>query len=149
MKIRRTSLFFNNIISCKSVVNINKWYEELVSFRNSIIKSNIFQTGPFFYKINNLNLENQKAEFTFYMPIDKAVSIKDNTKYTYIKNFIIKDGLTIRIEDLENELEDSYEVLKECAQSNGLNLQGEFYNIYTDIYGEPVVDVYAPIEEGK
>lgn len=149
MNVRRTSLFFNNVISCKSVISLNKWYEELSKFRNSIIKTNIFQSGPFFYKVNNLDLENQRAEFIFYMPIDRGVSIKDSDKYTYIENFIIKDGLTIRIDDVENQLEDAYEVLRKCADSNGLNLKDEFYNIYIDIYGEPVIDIYAPIKEEK
>jgi len=48
---------------------------------------------------------------------------------------------------LDDDIDQSYEWLRICAESNQLKLMEPFYHIYLDVYGEGIVDIFAPIAQ--
>jgi hypothetical protein len=55
------------------------------------------------------------------------------------------DGLIFRHADLDEPIEESYDLLRAAAQAHHITLQEPFINIYLDVYGDGIIDIYAPI----
>ncbi|XID94303.1 DUF5085 family protein [Paenibacillaceae bacterium WGS1546] len=151
MKIKRSSLMFNNVIQLTTPCKLNEWDWAAREFRNVIIKNNLYATGPTIYQVADLNLETNEAVFTFCMPVNEPLQMPNNDKFGFEEVWHIPDGLLMRHADLDDDLEQSYEIVRACAEANDIRLQEPFYNIYLDVYGDGVIDIYAPIlpEEPK
>lgn len=147
MSIRRCALAFENVLSRSGQGNYEKWQDQIYEFRDSIIKNELYPTGPIFYKI--VKLENNQYKYTISIPVNRKVKIDDKNKgdYEFVEKLFFKDGLTMKDYGFEDDLDDTNKILKECAHKNNLKLTGEFYHISIDIYGEKVVQTYAPIKE--
>lgn len=145
MKIKRSPLIFHNVLSTKVICNKEEWLGYARELRNSLVKSNLYSTGPIIYKRNKLE-DSNKIEAVLYLPINAEIELKEDTKYEFIKELKFDDGLTLRHADLDDDLETvTYDTLREAAKKYNLELVEPFYNIYLDVFGDGVIDVYAPI----
>lgn len=151
VKIKRSSLRFNNVLRVTTRCKGGEWLQAARALRNAVIKNNLYATGPTIYQVTNLNTEANEADFTFCLPVNEPVVMPENDKYSFDAVWHIPDGLLLRHADLEDDLEDSYGLMRACAEANGILLQEPFYNIYLDVYGDGVIDIFAPIlqEEPK
>ena len=149
MSIRRCALMFENVVSRSGQGSYEKWQDQIVQFRNSIIKNELYATGPIFYKISKM--ENDEYKYTIYVPVNEKLNINDKDKedYEFTERFFIKDGLTMKDYGFEDDLEDTDRILRECAENHNLKLTEEFYHISIDVYGEKIIQTYAPIKEGE
>lgn len=145
MKIKRCPLIFNNVISTQVRCQKDEWHLAAREFRNAIIKNQLYATGPVIYQITNIPDVSDEAIFHFYLPINEAVDMPGNDKYSFHAEWKFEDGLVIRHADLDEEMEPSYELLRLTAASFELELQEPFFNIYLDVYGTGIIDIYAPI----
>lgn len=148
MKIRRCPLVFNNVISANLKCKVDDWYELAAEFRNRIIRSGLYVTGPVIYKYENFNNIDDDVNFTFYLPVNEPINMAKNDIFNFYKLWKIEDGLAIRHADLDEDIEEDNKILKACAIANKCKLQEPFYNIYLDVYGGGIIDIYAPIVEG-
>ncbi|RXZ83825.1 hypothetical protein EBB07_05460 [Paenibacillaceae bacterium] len=82
---------------------------------------------------------------TFYVPISEEVDTQGLQEYTFYSQMVYEDGLLFRHSDSEESLEVSYEMLRMAAAEYGLTLKEPFFNSYIHVYGEAVIDIYAPI----
>ena len=147
MRIRRNQLTFHNVISTTTSCKADEWYLIARDLRNAVIKNGLYGVGPVIYQTSHAENENDELTFTFYLPVNQKIDMPENKKYQFAEKFEINDGLVFRHADLEEPLEESYELLREAAESLNFVLEEPFYNIYLDVYGEGIVDIYAPIIE--
>ncbi|MFB9277186.1 DUF5085 family protein [Cohnella cellulosilytica] len=145
MKIKRSSLTFNNVIRLTTTCKLNEWDRVARELRNAILKNNLYATGPTIYQVSEMNRDENEAVFTFCLPISEPIAMPPNDKYSFETVWNIPDGLMLRHADLDDELEISYDIVRTCAEANDIRLQEPFYNIYLDVYGDGVIDIFAPI----
>jgi effector-binding domain-containing protein len=147
MKIKRAPLIFHHVLSSTVKAFPEEWDLIARDFRNAIIKNGLYTTGPIFYQVPDFTTDANDVpmKFTFFAPVNEAVQIPPNEKYQYHDVLEFKDGLVLRHADMDEEVEESYAALHACAEQNGLTLQEPFYNIYLDVFGGGIMDIYAPI----
>ncbi|BCN31967.1 DUF5085 family protein [Anaeromicropila herbilytica] len=144
MKIKRGSLILHHVISVKEICESNEWMNASKELRNAIIRNGLYPTGPMIYQMRNIK-ESDKKEFTLFIPVNAPINMEENEKFFYLDTLSFEDGLTYRHSDMDEDFEDSYELLKMTAQSIGVELEETFYNIYLPVFGGSIVDIYAPI----
>lgn len=83
MKIRRSPLLFNRVISRRLVGDMKEWYMGARELRNMVIKNGLYGTGPVFYQVSACEEEEGKMEFNFYLPVNVAVNLKENQSYSF------------------------------------------------------------------
>ena len=147
MKIKRCPVIFNNVISTEVKCKPEEWYHAALDLRNAVIKNGLYGTGPIIYQVGQYDERKDEAEFRFYLPVNAPISMPENDKYHFDEEFLLTDGLVIRHADLDDDLEESYELLEACAGENGFVLQEPYYHIYLDVFGDGIIDIFAPIIE--
>ncbi|WP_243291285.1 DUF5085 domain-containing protein [Bacillus sp. FJAT-47783] len=145
MKIKRCPIVFHNVISTTARCKTDEWYITARDFRNAIIKNGLYSTGPVMYKVTNFDKSANEADYSFYLPINMPLQMDENDQYSFDEIWKFDDGLTLRHADLDDDIEDSYELLRASAKAYKFELEEPFYNIYLDVYGDGIIDIYAPI----
>ncbi|MDX8360753.1 DUF5085 family protein [Cytobacillus sp. IB215316] len=149
MKIKRCPIVFNNIISYTTKCSHDEWPHAARELRNAVIKNGLYGTGPIIYQVSDFDEAVNEAQYTFYIPVNAAVKMAENEKYRFMDKLNIPDGLLIRHADLDESIGQSYQLLQACAEANDFSLQEPFYNIYLDVYGDGIIDIFAPIKEER
>jgi effector-binding domain-containing protein len=145
MIIKRNSVNFHNVLSTSAVCKKSEWHFIARELRNAVIRNGLYATGPVIYQVNPAANGEDEAGYTFYLPVNTTLEMPENDKYKFHEIWGFADGLSFRHSDLEEDLEASYEMIRDAAQENGLELQEPFYNIYLEVYGGGIIDIYAPI----
>jgi len=136
----------SNVIIAKMTTKTDQWHEGAKEVRNAIIRNGLYGTGPIMYQVGDVDVEQGTAEFTIYIPVNRPVEMEENSEYKFEEDWLIKDALVIRHADLDDDIAESYDLLRACAEANQLTLKEPFYNIFLDVFGEGVIDICAPIE---
>ena len=145
MKIRRSPIEFHNVIRMKVICQKSELKEKILELKYTILKLGLFGTGPIIYTVTD-TLEESMKEFELFLPLNAQVELKENSTYHFMTSFKFEDGLWYRHADLTESIAPSYELLKLAAKSEKLDLVEPFYNIYLDVYGGGIIDIYAPIK---
>lgn len=145
MKIKRTSVTFHNVLSTSAFCKKRDWHLIARDLRNAVIKNGLYGTGPVIYQMVQSADAEDEARYTFYLPVNAVIEMPDNEKYQFHEKWGFEDGLSFRHCDLDENLEDSYEMMKDAAEANDLQLEEHFYNIHLDVYGGGIIDIFAPI----
>ncbi|WP_138755914.1 DUF5085 family protein [Paenibacillus sinopodophylli] len=145
MKIKRCPIMFKNVISARITTESENWYEAAQGLRNAVIRNGLYGTGPVMYQALALEPKTNKVEYNFYIPVSEPVAMEKNEQYQFEETWIVQDALVLRHADLDESIEESYELLRACAEAHQLTLQEPFYNIYLDVFGGGVIDICAPI----
>ncbi len=140
MKIERRPMMFLNILSKQACGEPNEWPLHARELRNGIIKSNLYPTGPVMFQVGT-------TDYSIHVPVNEGIDVEGLEGYSFKDVIFYEDGFLFRHTDSEESLEETYEMLRMCAEEYGVKLKEPFYNIYIPIYGEAVIDIYAPIEE--
>ncbi|QCJ44245.1 DUF5085 family protein [Bacillus sp. S3] len=148
MNIKRKPVVFHNVIRAAATCKSEEWFASAVELRNAVIKSGLYGTGPIIYQFAGYDPKTDMADYTFYLPVNAPIQLTENAKFQFFPEWKFSDGLVLRHADLEEDLEESYEVLRACADEFRLELQEPFYHIYLDVYGGGIIDIYAPISGG-
>lgn len=145
MRIKRCPVEFNNVISTKARCRFNEWPMVAKELRNAVILNGLYGTGPIIYQVKGIEESRGEAEYTFYLPVNEQIDMPENDKYTFYERWRLEDGLTFRHADLDEDIEVAYDFLRMAAKDNQLELEEPYYHIYLDVYGEGIIDIYAPI----
>lgn len=145
MKIKRIPLTFHNVLRAAAVCKRDEWYHQARSIRNSVVSNGLYGTGPIIYQVSLVNVAEDEAEYTFHVPLNNTIELENNEHYEFAERLSYEDGLLLRHADLDDDIEESYAILRACAEANQFVLQEPFYNIYLDVYGDGVIDIFAPI----
>jgi len=145
MKIRRCPIVLHNVVSAKSNMRLDEWHDGIIGIRNAVIRNELYGVGPVMYQVDQVNLEEETAEFTYYIPVNQQVVLNETNEYGFDESWQVEDALVFRHADLDDDISESYALLRACAEANELTLQEPFYNIYLDVFGGGVIDICAPI----
>lgn len=145
MKIKRCPIIFHNVISTTVDCKRSEWHRVVQATRNAILLQDLYSTGPVIYQAAQTEEQNDDVKLTLYMPVNRSVKLQDNSRFKFEETMICEDGLVLRHADLDDDIELSYEWLRICAESHQFKLMEPFYHIYLDVYGEGMIDIYAPI----
>ncbi|MGR7945720.1 DUF5085 family protein [Paenibacillus sp. M.A.Huq-81] len=133
-----------NILSLEVQCLTTEWPLYARELRNSVLKNNLYPTGPFMFQAS---IDGETSIYTFHVPINEEVDVEGLNGFSFHPNLVYEDGLLFRHSDSEESLEESYELLRMAATENGVILEEPFFNIHIPAYGEPVIDIYAPIRK--
>jgi len=147
MRIRRSPLIFNNVISTTASCKEDEWHIVARDLRNAVIKNGLYGTGPIIYQVSAIDGSSDEMTYTFYLPVNEKIEMPENDKYRFTERLEMKDGLVFRHADVDDDLEESYQLIRGAAHTSNLVLLEPFYNIYLDVYGGGLIDIYAPILE--
>lgn len=154
MAIKRGKLEFQNVLSMKTRCYKREWSEKVKEFKRFIINNDLFVTGPFMIRWEEIDEDTEETEMTIYFPVYHRISLTEDKIFYFQEKFCILDGLKIR--HMEIDEEDEKEgvrptelVLDLIAEKMGVQLEKPYYYIYLPVYGEYVIDIYAPIEKGE
>jgi len=145
MKIKRCPILLNNVISAQVTAKPEDWWVSAQGLRNAIIRNDLYGTGPVMYTVGPIDPETNQVDYHFYIPVSQPVSMEENKQYEFEETWLLQDALVLRHADMDEDLEESYVLLRQCAEANELTLQEPFYNIYLDVFGGGVIDICAPI----
>jgi hypothetical protein len=114
--------------------------------RNFVIQNGLYTNAPVVYQYEKDKRTDGLAEFTIYLPINRAVKIDEDVPIKFLPKLCFDDALTFRLSDLETEIvEEAYLLLEACAAEQGYTLEKPFYHVHMSLYGDNVLDVIAPI----
>lgn len=147
MKIKRKPMSFHNVLSISQTVKTGKWYGLALALREYMIKNELYPTGPVFYQ--TVARDEETTLYTVYMPLQAPAELEEGSSFEFLAELSFEEGLLFRHPDIDESIELSYRVLETCAKVNKLHLQPPFFNLYLDVYGDGVIDIYAPIKKGE
>lgn len=147
MRIKRCPVQFHNVIESKVVCKPGEWPISIQAVRNDILRNGLYGVGPVMYRISEMPQDSETDEliYQFRIPVNRPVRMVDGAPYTFTEHWLIEDALVIRHPDAEEGTALSCELLRACAQEQGLELEEPFHHIYLDVYGGGVIDIVAPI----
>lgn len=147
MRIKRCPMTFNNMISKEVSGDVKTIFNKAQGFRNALIKNGLYTVSPLVYQM--YDMVGAEGTFKLYMSLNQPIELNDGTDYEFEKLLQITDGLTIRHYDMEIPFEESYNILLEAADAIDVKLDTDYYHIHLNLYGESMVDIYAPIIEDQ
>ncbi len=148
MRIKKKSLSMNNVICITGEMEGNEWVDLARDLRDLVISHGLYPTGPLVYQREEG--DNDKSIYRFYMPVNNPIILKDDKldrEVTFLTELYSKEGLVIRHAEPEEGFESDYIMLESCAAANKLKLKKPYYHICMNMYGEQIVDVFAPLQE--
>ena len=145
MNIKRLPIAFQNVIGLKATCQQDSWYEYAQSIRNNVVLNNLYATGPISFQVEESSHQSEDMTFTFFQPVNDRVKVKSNDEFFFKEELFFEDGLLIRHADLNDDIEEIYMILEMAAKELGVQLQKPYLHIYLNVYGEGIIDIYAPI----
>ncbi len=154
MAVKRGKLEFQNVLSMKTNCYKREWGDRVKEFKRFIIDNDLFVTGPFMIRWEETNKDTEKTEMTIYFPIYHRISLTEDKVFYFQDKFCIPDGIKIRHMEIDEQddkegVKSTELILDVIAEKMGVQLQKPYYYIYLPVYGEYVIDIYAPIREGE
>ncbi len=138
MKIREKGLIIHNLLltrPCQQEV-VMKMANEM---RMCIIEQGYYPTGPtiFTYK---------KGEgYRVGMTINTKVGTDAVGELYFQENLELPNCIYARV--MEDEIDVTYKKIYEYAEKQNLNIvDGIFYNVILDVYGDIIVDIYLQVQ---
>ncbi len=152
MGIKRGKLEFQNVFSINTRCNISNWQHQVESFKKFIIDNNLFITGPIILRWEQEISDTGDRDVCIMLPIYQKLNLSEKALeiYDFKETLCINDGIKIRNVDLDEEdgqgMSTTQAIMEIVAEKIGVELVKPYYYIYLPVYGEYIVDVFAPIK---
>ncbi|WP_186579865.1 hypothetical protein [Aquibacillus kalidii] len=85
MKVKRSPLQFNHVISTRVKCKTDEWHLLAKDLRNAVIRNGLYGTGPVFYQVTDFDKETQLADYTFYLPVNQSKRGKQRMNFLTFK----------------------------------------------------------------
>ena len=89
----------------------------------------------------------EHGHFTYYLPINEAVRLSDETDFRYLDRFQIERALVLRQANEEIDFSAAHQKLKRYATENNIEIEDTYYCVLLEVYDEYMVDLYVPLKE--
>lgn len=143
-------MVFNNVLYLRRMMLPAEWKKAAIELRRFAIENGFYQTGPFFYQNGSFTQidapQTQAREFTIYLPLNTQVKVEAGDGLYFADKVVVERGLSYRQPDSDKPLKSTYGLLLAAAEQNGFSLEPSFYHIFMDVYGEGLLEVFAPIQ---
>lgn len=144
MRIKRLPILFHNVLGMKIQCPLDEWLLYMASIRNNIVLNDLYATGPISYQVEDTTLESDEMIFTFYQPVNESLIVDNDDEFFFQEELYFEDGLLIRCVEIDST-EDMYEMLELAAKELNVTLQKPYLQTYLNVYGDGMLDIYAPI----
>lgn len=144
MKIIEKSFGFKHLLCYEKLAERENWAEPFKNLEKIVIFNGVYRTGPMFFSVDPVKGESKYGKFTYYVPVNTSIKLKEEGNGFEVKNnFEVRNALCVRFSD--SNFGESYKRLREYAEEKELKLSDRFYCMCLEVYGELLIDVYAPI----
>ena len=134
----------NNVLSVQKVVINTKEIDKVaLILRQAVIEKGLYPTGPIVYQQEQL--KDGKWEYTLYVSVNAPVKIEQEGEIIFIPKLKVEHGLCMRHMSMDDDVMKDYIILEMCAEKNHMKLVKPYYQICMNVYGETIIDVFAPI----
>jgi hypothetical protein len=125
------------------------WSTIALVMKKYAIVNGLYSTGPVIFTYAPHTESEELYDFEVYMPISASFEPKDE-EISFIPELKFDDALLFRLADLGDEnIQETYILLDACAEGLNCKLKRPFYHVAMSLYGEPMMDVFAEIEENN
>lgn len=140
MRIEKTELVINNVLSIQMNLSADDVYKGFAELEIITYQENIYKVGSVIYSMSEADKNNNNRELTFYTSVN---SKPENLHYKFNEMMTIENTLLMRQADQEDNLTDVRTKLSKIAKDEfGKTLADKTYCVCWDIYGDMMIDVY-------
>ncbi|PLR95919.1 hypothetical protein [Bacillus sp. T33-2] len=126
-----------------------KWQEGLYYLEDLELNQEVYKNGPVFFSFKSDQNDPERGEFTYYLPINGPVVVKEDADFEYVDSLHIEKALVLRQADQEANFTAAHEKMRIFASKEGIPLDQTYYCVMLDVYGEIIIDLYIPMLERR
>lgn len=141
MNIKRKPLELHNVI-IKNIYDTEMNTLEIGDLDINYLQKGVFATGPVLIE-KNWNNEKQ----SLCIPVNRFVTFQEGTDISCKDVIRVEDGIYYRSGEEKIEKEYLQILMKKISVDLGKELENVYYEIYLNVYGGKLVDIYAPFRE--
>lgn len=146
MGIELCALMFENLLVYQAEGEKDNWQEGIYYLEDIALSKDVYRNGPLFFsykeKVDNSGL----IEFTYYLPISSQVEVTEDSDFTFQKDFKLDRALLLRQADEMLNINVAFDEIKSFSNENNMEIENYFYCVLLNVYGEYIVDLYAPLK---
>ncbi|MER2261391.1 MAG: DUF5085 family protein [Psychrobacillus sp.] len=146
MGIELCALMFENLLVYQTEGEKDNWQEGIYYLEDIALSKDVYRNGPLFFsykeKVDNSGL----IEFTYYLPISSQVEVTEDSDFTFQKDFKLDRALLLRQADEMLNINVAFDEIKSFSNENNMEIENYFYCVLLNVYGEYIVDLYAPLK---
>ncbi|GAE95509.1 hypothetical protein JCM21714_4787 [Gracilibacillus boraciitolerans JCM 21714] len=146
MKIEKRAIQFDHLLVHETTQLREQWQDGVYVLEDLIITEGIYQNGPIFFSVSPTKNEEKYGDFTYYMPINGAVSLENETDFHFVRDFFVEEALVMRQADQEIDFYAAKEKLEDYAAESNIKLDDTFYMVLLEVYGDIIIDLYIPVQ---
>jgi hypothetical protein len=140
MRIEKTDLIVNNVLSIQMDLSEEDVYKGFAELEVITYQENIYKVGSVIYSMSEMDKNENTRALTFYTSVS---SKPENIHYEFNEMMTIENTLLMRQADQEENLTAVRTKLSKIAKDEfGKTLADKTYCVCWDIYGEMIIDVY-------
>ncbi|MFG6495750.1 DUF5085 family protein [Fictibacillus sp. UD] len=142
-----SSLQFDSVLVYRKHDLKENWQEGLHDLEEIELNQEVYKNGPVFFSCTDDAYDRDKGAFTYYLPINQPVGVREDAEIQYLEQVQIDKALTLRQADQETNFSAAYEKVKKYAERENIALSDTYYCVMLDVYGEIMIDLYVPLAE--
>lgn len=142
-----SSLQFNSLIVYRKHNLKENWQEGLFDLEEIELNQEVYKNGPVFFSCTDDEHDASIGLFTYYLPINEPVAVREDAEFQYEERIQIDQALTFRQADREANFKAAYEKVKKYAEKENISLSETYYCVMLDVFGEIIIDLYVPLAE--
>ncbi|MEK4523007.1 DUF5085 family protein [Psychrobacillus sp. FSL W7-1493] len=146
MGIELCALMFENLLVYKTEGKKESWQEGIYYLDDIALSKDVYRNGPLFFSYKGNDTDQTLGEFTYYLPISSPVEVTEDSDFTFQKDFKLDRALLLRQADEKLDINIAFAEVQAFSNENNLEIEDYFYCILLNVYGEYIVDLYAPLK---
>ncbi len=147
MNVEMRTLMFDHLLVYETTQAKEDWLDGFGMMENFILTEEIYKNGPVFFSVAANQEQVGKDHFTYYLPINEAVRLSDETDFRYLDHFKIDNALVLRQANEEADFSTAYQNLKAYAAEHKIEIEDTYYCVMLEVYGEYIIELFVPIKE--
>lgn len=149
MNIQTKALKLNNLIIYQTRQLRTDWFEGIFIMEDFLLTEGIYKNGPILFSVEPEYNEEKFGNFTYYLPINEAVKLKETIEFSFIDELYVEEALLLRQAEEEVDFQSAFQKMKDYAVEYEIPIDDTFYCVLLEVYGEYMIDLYVPLVKGE
>lgn len=146
MGIELCALMFENLLVYQTEAEKENWQDGIYYLEDLALSKDVYRNGPLFFSYKEKGDSISLAEITYYLPISSPVEVSEDSDFTFQKEFKLDRALLLRQADEKLDIKVAFTEIKSFSNENKMEIEDYFYCVLLNVYGEYIVDLYAPLK---
>ncbi|EFR98508.1 Uncharacterised protein [Listeria ivanovii subsp. londoniensis] len=144
VKVEQSGFQFDHCLTYTRTDKIENWFLPFEDLEKIALMNDIYQTGPIFFSMKEVEGERNYREFKYYLPINEKIEIE--TEQDLFGYESVKVDHALKVRDIDNtNLQEMQESITNYAKEQNFEMEQELYCIFLDVYNDVIFDFYAPL----